>query len=236
MGKHRLDKLFADKLEGLEYQPQNASWNEINDSLDRKSSKALWSWLGVAASVLLAVFAIWYLVDTQDTNISQDYALMEQPNNDIYLPAKVILVPVIIGIQTPEIVVNTNPVEEESNILIPPNPILDKQENKKPMVLATNDSPENTTNPVITDPLIPETDIDESQVIATNIDTDTESESKLVPVTIIYKQGNKEDKTNFEKAYAYLEEVSRGEKRLLDFKRIGENLRSKFNTTEANSP
>ncbi|MEN8247467.1 MAG: hypothetical protein ABFS32_00920 [Bacteroidota bacterium] len=240
MGKHEIDKLFSDKLEELEYQPQVSSWERVEEALDQKSGKVIWPWVGIAASAVLAMSSFWYFLDKQVPENNTLYSYLHDTSNEITVPAKVYLIPVIINVEsTQNIVKKDNPQEKPLNIEVQPNPIQIESEEINPTLIASNDLPENTIKPVMEEALPEEPYTEENTVIASSgeIETEVETETDFAPLTIIYKQGSKEDKTNFEKAYAYLEEVSKGEKRLLDFRRLGENIKSKFNSsTETNSP
>ena len=58
----------------------------------------------------------------------------------------------------------------------------------------------------------------------------------LEPLTITYIQGEPEPVSNFTKAINYMEDVRKGDKKLINFKKIGEGIKSKFKSDkEVNS-
>ena len=78
MGKHKLDKLFSDKLRDREYTPDATSWDQLEDVLAQKSHKNIWPWIGIAASAVLAIFSSWYFLRTESTINEIEYAHIEE--------------------------------------------------------------------------------------------------------------------------------------------------------------
>lgn len=240
MGKHELDKLFSDKLKGYEKTPQVSSWGEIEQDLDKKPARTILPWLGIAASALLAMFSYWYYLDSQAPEFDSQYSYFDKAPNEITAQTRVIILPVFIKAQSSQpktgqdqqVLTQSTKITKPETVIA--NNVNTNTEKGSTSLLADNDINDESDNSSITESVLnTELDIEETTALAANntqLETENEFDSGIAPITIIYKQGEQEVKTNFEKAYAYIGEVGRGEKKLLDFRKLGENIKSKFNS------
>lgn len=53
MSSKELDKLFHDKLQGLEKEPSGYAWNRLEEKISNKRKPVVWAYLKVAAAILL---------------------------------------------------------------------------------------------------------------------------------------------------------------------------------------
>ena len=242
MKKHKLDNLFSDKLEDHQSQPRPESWETLEESLARHSPKPLWTWVSIAASAALVALSSWYILSADSSTNTNDYAYSLVPTEEVDVPLEIVLVPVFI--QVP--VVNTTS-EEPINIQktqVAKNDeevaALPKDTEQVPTVLADTKVLEHQLAPIIQEPLPLDTDKgNEADELITASAKETiveEQQNTLEPLTIIYKQGEAEPKSNFTKAINYMEDVRNGDKKLLNFRKIGDSIKSKFKSDkEVNS-
>jgi hypothetical protein len=239
MKKHKLDNLFSDKLEGHQSQPKPESWETLEKSLARHSPKPLWTWVSIAASAALVALSSWFILSADSSTNTNDYAYSLVPTEEVDVPLEIVLVPVFI--QVP--VVNTTS-EEPINIQktqVAKNDeevvALPKDTEQVPIVLADTKVLEHQLAPIIQEPLPLDSDKADELIMASAKETIVEEQQNtLEPLTIIYKQGEAEPESNFTKAINYMEDVRNGDKKLLNFRKIGDSIKSKFKSNkEVNS-
>jgi hypothetical protein len=166
---------------------------------------------------------------------TNDYAYSESQTAEIDVPVEIVLVPVFI--QSPA---NTTPAvdqlsSQKAQVAINKEPTFKLAEDTQqpPVVLADNKVFEHQLAPVIQEPLPLASDETEELIIASSKETIAEGQQIThEPLTIIYKQGEPESKSNFTKAMNYMEDVRNGDKKLLNFQKIGENIKSKFKSNK----
>ena len=234
MKKHKLDNLFSDKLSDYQHQPSPRAWEALEESLEQKSQNFAWTWVGIAASAALVVFSSWYMLSTGSSMNANDYAYAEN-QTAVDVPLEIVLVPVFI--QAPAN--NTPTVEQQSSqkirVAIDDEAKLKLAEDRQqsPIVLADNKVFEHQLAPIIQEPLPVASDDAEELIIASSKETTVEARTNTYePLTIIYKQGEPEAKSNFTKAINYMEDVRNGDKKLVNFKKIGESIKSKFKSNK----
>lgn len=229
MAKHKLDKLFSEGLASYEVTPAPAAWDQIEKELDRKSGKQVWSWLGIAASAALLLASSWFLL--QEENAEEDSFAFEYSESaiaDLNQPAEVVYVPIYIysvidktaepikqPVKTPVVLQDEVLNKEESRQLAQEEIVAEQ-----PEIIALEDVPLVTSEEVI----MASTEIAAEEEPASPSD----KSAQLQPVTIIYKQGEPAEVSNFTKALDYMEDVRLGEKKLVNFEKLRENFRSKF--------
>jgi hypothetical protein len=239
MKKHKLDKLFSDKLDDYQNKPSPEAWEKLEESLKQQSPKQLWTWISIAASAALVVVSSWYMLSADNSPNTNEYAYSVNPSEDVAVPLEIVLVPVFI--QVPVInTVTEKPINyqkaqvaqnDEEMIELP------KDTQQVPVVVADNKVLEHQLAPIIQEPLPLVAETDEELIMASSKETIAEEQqSSFEPLTIIYKQGEPESKSNFTKAINYMEDVRKGDKKLINFKKIGEGIKSKFKSNkEVNS-
>ena len=235
MKKHKLDKLFSDKLDDYQNIPSPQAWEKLDESLKQRAPKQLWTWISIAASAALVVVSSWYILSADNSSNTNEYAYSVNPTEDVAVPLEIVLVPVFI--QVP--VINT-PTEEPINyqkVQVAHNDeetvkvIKDMQQ--APVILTNNKVLEHQLTPIIQEPLPLVAEADEELIMASSKETIAEEQqSSFEPLTIIYKQGEPEPKSNFTKAINYMEDVRNGDKKLLNFKKIGDSIKSKFKSNK----
>ena len=113
-----------------------------------------------------------------------------------------------------------------------PTQKLTEDTQQPPVVLVDNTVFEHHLAPVIQEPLPLATD-EEELIIASTKETIVDGQQVTrESLTIIYKQGEPESKSNFTKAINYMEDVRNGDKKLVNFKKIGEGIKSKFKSNK----
>ena len=238
MKKHKLDNLFSDKLKGHQSQPRPESWETLEESLSHHSSKPLWTWVSIAASAALVAASSWYVLHDDSSTNTNDYTYSSLPAEEVDVPLEIVFVPVFI--QVP--VVNTTsekPTNIQKSHVAKNNEkvvALPKDSEQVPTVLADNKVLEHQLAPIIREPLPLDTDksneADELIMASAKETIVEEQQNTLEPLTIIYKQGEAEPESNFTKAINYMEDVRNGDKKLLNFKKIGDSIKSKFKSNK----
>lgn len=235
MKKHNLDKLFHDKLDDHQSIPSSEAWEKLEESLEQRSRKPLWTWLSIAASAVLAIVSSWYMFSIDAPTNTYEYAYSDIQAEDVDVPKEIVFVPVFVQVAEP-ITQPKDPVNPPQTQLAETKDENHIQVNDKPqteVIVAENKVFEHKLTPVIQEPLPLTTDESEDLAIASNKEIDnTEVTNTLEPLTIIYKQGEPESKSNFTKAINYMEDVRNGEKELVIFKKLRENIRSKFKSNK----
>jgi hypothetical protein len=231
MKKHKLDKLFSDKLNDYQRQPSTAGWERLEESLEQRPQKQLWTWISIAASAMLVAFSSWYMF-ADDSSVSQsNYTYSDSQVNEVDVPYEIVLVPVFIQVpidhSTTEAQLADNKVPEiksERNEYILPKNISNTS------VTLANNSP--NAHQLVPARQLPEV-IDDTQSEDLRIAQASEAITENIadihePLTIIYKLSEPEPKSNFTKAIDYVVEVRNGDKKLVDFKKIKENIKLKL--------
>jgi len=235
MKKHSLDKLFHDKLDDHQSAPSPDAWERLEESLEQRSRKPLWTWMSIAASAVLAIVSSWYMFSIDAPTRTYEYSYSDKQAENVDVPKEIVFVPVFIQVAE----TTTQPKEQ----VAPPQTQLAEtkednhiQLNDKPqtdVILTDNKVFEHQLTPVIQEPLPLANDEAEDIAIASNKEIDKTVETNtLEPLTIIYKQGKPESKSNFTKAINYMEDVRNGEKKLVNFQKLRDNIQSKFKSNK----
>jgi hypothetical protein len=235
MKKHNLDKLFHDKLDHHQSAPSHEAWEKLEESLEQRSRKPIWTWMSIAASAALAIVSSWYMFSIDAPTRTFEYSYSDNQPGDVDVPREIVFVPVFVQVAE----TTTQPKDQ----VTPPQAQFAQtkednhiQLNDKPqtdVILADNKVFEHQLAPVIQEPLPLTTNAPEDIAIASNKEVEkTEETNTLEPLTITYKQGEPESKSNFTKAINYMEDVRNGEKKLVNFKKLRENIQSKFKSNK----
>jgi hypothetical protein len=235
MKKHKIDKIFSDKLEDYQSQPRPEAWATLEESLAQQSPKQVWAWISIAASAVLVAASSWYILSADSSTPLDEYAYTVNPTEELDVPKEIVLVPIFIQVPV-------NNIALEKPISIQKHQVanndegsveLEKDTEQVPTVLADNKVLEHQLAPIIQEPLPLDADDTEELIIASSKETTAQDQTNtLEPLTIIYKQGEPEAKSNFTKALDYMEDVRKGDKRLVNFKKIGESIKSKFKSNK----
>jgi hypothetical protein len=231
MKKHKLDKLFSDKLNDFENQPSAAAWERLEESLERKSQKQIWAWISIAASAMLVAFSSWYMLADSTSMNYADFTYSDDQINEVKVPYEIVMVPVFIRVP-----VDSSPAVVHEMISKNPEVRSERKENmlpttltNTPVALASNSSNNYQLTP---DEQLPKSVAGmESEDLNTDQTTGAIAENSIdthEPLTIIYKQSEPESESNFNKAINYVVEVRNGDKKLVNFKKIKENIKSKL--------
>ena len=234
MKKHKLDKLFADKLDGLQSAPAPEAWEKLAESLEQPRKPYL-IWIGVAASAILAIFSSWYMLSTDSAATLYDYTYAKNQTEDVDIPKEIVLVPVFIRAPSNNTIVEekvANPKNHVANNDKGAVELIDDQPQTN-LTLANNKVFEHQLTPVLKDYLPVPDDETKEVIMASSKETITEEdEITLDPLTIIYKKGEPEPVSNFTKAINFMEDVRNGDKKLVNLKKIGDNIRSKIKSNK----
>jgi len=228
MATHKLDKFFNEKLMAMEQVLNPAAWTEIDEKLEDVGSKNIWLWLGIAASAALVLVSSWYLLNVNEGMPEQQYSYAQTETLDANVPVKVVLVPLIIQVRY--INENINQDAQLPNRIAETKPKnLELNNEQKPILVADNTVLQPQLKPVIQQPLPVGEELNRDLIVASTIDLPEQlPEVTQFPLTIIYKQGEVENKSKFNQAMSYLEDVRSGNKKLVNFKKIKDNIQSKL--------
>jgi hypothetical protein len=239
MKKHKLDKLFSDKLDDYQNIPSPQAWEKLDESLKQQTPKQIWTWISIAASAALVAVSSWYMLSTDNTSNNNEYAYSDNLTEDVAVPLEIVLVPVFIQVPvfntiTDEPINNQN-TQIANNDAATVEALEDIQQ--APVTLTDNKVLEHQLAPIIKEPLPLVAEADKELIMASSKETIAEEQlGNLEPLTIIYIQGEPEPVSNFTKAINYMEDVRKGDKKLINFKKIGEGIKSKFKSDkEVNS-
>jgi hypothetical protein len=226
MAKHKLDELFSEGLKDFTPTPAPAAWEQIENQLDQKSRKAYWAWAGIAVTAALLFASSWLMFTQNETTESYAYDYAEVSPENITQPAEDVYVPIYIYTPARQPASVTEQSKPFSVVKRDTEPV-----QEQPVVLAqTKELP--VEQPEII-PLEEVPMVTAEEVLMATADTQmTQEPASLEPVTIIYKQGEPAEESNFIKAMNYMEEVRMGEKKLLNFDKLRENIRSRFRAEE----
>ena len=238
MEKDKIDKLFSDKLQYHEAVPSVDSWNTLEEALDKKNKKNIWPLIGIAASAVLAVISSWYMITAPPDAVQVDYAYAIQDESNVDVPVNIVYVPVFI--QMPSSSKEINDFDPINNTQVvtesKPDANLD-QINPKQHKLAKDMILNAGITPIIREPLpVVVEDSEEILIASAKEDIKPTAIDTQKPLTIIYKQGAPEPKSKFTQAVNYMEDVRNGDKKLINFKKLRENIQSKLSSNkEVNS-
>lgn len=235
MKKHNLDKLFSDKLKGFQSAPASESWEKLEESLNQRPNRAIWTWMSIAASAVLAIVSSVYMLSIDNTPKAYKYSYLENQTENVDVPVEFVFVPVFI-----QVAESTTPTEKKAAPTQSyvakentDNQLQKKEDQQRAVVVANNKVLDHQLTPVIQEPLPLITDSTDDIIIASTKEVEaTGSTNTLKPLTIIYKQGEPESKSNFTKAINYMEDVRNGEKKVALFQKIRENIQSKFKSNK----
>jgi len=232
MEKHKIDSLFSDGLANHEIVPETGSWKAIIKELDHKSKRP-WEWLWIAASAILVLLSGLWVVTSNEQDVTEEPVEISQshrPTVEIAvrpeLPFFIRLNPVKSQPLTMHVAEIKSPSQSVSDKLKIDNDALILSNNETPKhtgaVMRLSSVPEATLKPVLKEPIV----MGSSEKENGRFDDEVVIASAR-PVTIIYKQGEKKKKSKFSKALTYMDEVRKGEKKLINFQAIKANLKAK---------
>jgi hypothetical protein len=226
MAKHKLDELFSDSLENFEASPAPAAWEAIESRLDQKKGWPAWGWMGIAATAALVLTSSWLMFTQTEETAAEVYTYNESSIEELVLPTEVIYVPIYIHtvIEQPKQIAS-QPVKPS---VATQKPVIVEEE---PVVLASTKEIPVEQPEIITLEDVPLVTAEEV-LMASAESPDVVPPALAQPVTIIYKQGEPAKESNFVKAMNYMEEVRMGEKKLVNFEKLRNNLRSRFRSEE----
>jgi hypothetical protein len=237
MEKHKVDQLFSEKLSDFEQSPSINAWEQLEDELDKKQRKPYGLWLSIAASAALAIVSSWYLLTMSEDETTLSYNYAELSTSEAALPTEIIYVPVYIQVPASDQQTIEKTVASKQKKITPAVPSI--ANTTTPVIMASNTT-DNTPN--VKDTTIPEVlDIEEVPLQADPEETliaslepkfqevSAEEEPQL---TIIYKQGEPAKESNFTKAINYMEDVRLGEKKLVNFEKLRDNIKAKFKSNK----
>lgn len=226
MAKHKLDELFSDGLENFEASPAPAAWETIESRLNQKRGRAAWSWMGIAATAALLLASSWLMFTQTEEATTDVYTYAESSIDELVLPTEVIYVPIYIHtvVEKPAQIA-TQPVKSG---VAKQEPVIDEEE---PIDLASTEEIPVEQPEIITLEDVPLVTAEEVLMASTETPA-VAPPAQPQPVTIIYKQGEPAKESNFVKAMNYMEEVRMGEKKLVNFEKLRNNLRSRFRSEE----
>jgi len=170
------------------------------------------------------------------TQVEYSYAQQNEPNVDV--PVSIVYVPVFIHIPTPAMEIGNIDKVNKTRLAADSKPVNSfEQINPKQHKLAKDMSLNTGLLPIIREPLpVLVEDADEIIIASAKDDINTSSLNTRKPLTIIYKQGTPEPKSKFTQAVSYMEDVRNGDKKLINFKKLRENIQSKLSSNkEVNS-
>jgi|GEM_PF-5899544 len=231
MEKHRIDRLFEERLKNYAATPADSSWQAIEKSLN--SGRRSWSWLWIAASALVVLtsgYLLYSSVSMEDEGTQQPLTVL---NPQVELPVHYEL-PVFVGVTNTQkqnilapdkvLVANFNPVSPpslgatdvvDSAPLVQNNPIA-RVKGRFQSIKEASLMPVLKENEIPADPLSSSEQAGEELVTASTRG-----------LTIIYKQGDKKEKNKFTQALDFIDEVRKGEKKLINFKSIKANIKAR---------
>lgn len=222
MIKHKIDKLFSDKLNDYQYQPSTAGWERLEESLKQRSQKQLWTWISIAASAMLVAFSSWYMLADDSSVNHSNYTYSDSQVNEVDVPYEIVLVPVFIRVPVERSPAVAQLAENEA-----PRPKSRRNESMLPKNISNTPIPLANNYPN-THQLTPDIQSEDLRMSQTSEAIAESSDDIREPLTIIYKLSEPEPKSNFTKAIDYVVEVRNGDKKLVNFKKIKENIRSKL--------
>lgn len=226
MVKHKLDKLFSDRLEDFGTDPTPSAWEQIDSQLDQKKHKAIWAWAGIAATAALLLASSWLMLSQTEEADAFTYNYADSALGNLQAPTEVVYVPIYIPVMVEQPVAvskETKPAQVVKQNIEPAQ--------EKPVVLAQSEEIPVEQPEIIALKEVPVVNADNLLMASAETPIAQEPE-QLQPVTIIYKQGEPAEESNFIKAMNYMEDVRMGEKKLLNFDKIKENIRSRFRSEE----
>ena len=239
MKKHKLDKLFSDKLDDYQKIPSPQAWEKLDESLKQQAPKQIWTWISIAASAALVAVSSWYMLSTDNTSNTNEYAYSDNLTEDVAVPLEIVLVPVFIQVPVINTVTDEPPNNQNTQIANNDAETVEalKDMQQAPVTLTDNKVLEHQLAPIIQEPLPLVAEAEEELIMASSKETIAEEQiGSLEPLTITYIQGEPEPVSNFTKAINYMEDVRKGDKKLINFKKIGEGIKSKFKSDkEVNS-
>lgn len=247
MEKHKIDELFSEKLTEFEQPVSAASWQQISGALKSKKRSPIGIWLSIAASAALLITSAFLLLEESNGEL-EDIYITNNANVDIEPGVAIIetQVPLFVKLATEsndnELLVEASSEEED----LPKKP-LTEQPTAPSATIADNsqttdtnlspllDSEFSKVNPVMAateeeTPLFSDVDaIEEEPVLLASNETLNE------PIQIIYKQGEVEEQSKISKALSFMDDVRKGDKRLINFNKFKKGLFTKNKEEGSNS-
>lgn len=233
MEKHSLDRLFAEKLAGFEDTPSQKAWEMLSENLDNKRRSNIRVWLSMAVAAALVLTSAYLLVPTDPVEPGDNY-VSNNPDIAPEVPVFEARLPVFITRESParEVVAvtqtTTKSFEQAEPVVTQTLPII-----KKENLQIKNQKNNSHLGPIMDSELIKMTpvlvaeqtaDANLGQQVAGNQPPVLASTEHInQPVTIIYKQGEAEEKSRFAKALNFVDEVRKGERKLIDINKIDVN-------------
>ena len=248
MGKHNLDRLFEEKLANNEVVPSQQAWDTLSEGLSKKRKINVSGWLSIAASAAILITSAYLLVQTDSDKPSENYISSnvtieiapDVPNFEPQLPVFIrqnnLVVDVLMSVSA-----NTQSIEQEKNVA--DTPTIQTAENEKPV--SQNQKEDSYLGPILdsdlikTNPVLVAEEVDEQDLEHPEFENQSAVLASAAeinqPVTIIYKQGEVEEKSNISKALTFMDEVRKGEKKLINMNKIKTNLFAKNKEQVSNS-
>jgi ribosomal protein L12E/L44/L45/RPP1/RPP2 len=247
MEKHKIDELFSEKLTGLEQPVSAASWQQISGELKSKKRFPIGIWLSIAASAALLITSAYllleegnselediYITNTTNVNVEPGVAIIETQvplfvkvvtelnDDELLLSAneEEVIVPNKSAIETPS-ATSTTVADNSQTTDTDLSPILDSEFSKvNPVMAATEEET----------PLFSDVDATEEEpvLLASN-------ETLNEPIQIIYKQGEVEEQSKISKALSFMDDVRKGDKRLINLNKFKKGLFTKNKEEGPNS-
>ena len=247
MEKHKIDELFSQKLDQFEATPAVDTWEQIADQLRSKTRALLVKRFSVAASVALVVLSGYYVFQSQDHESSTPDIYItnqgEQINEPLVLNEEIVL-PLFVfertqpagpvnspGLTTDEKNVSNEDLEQLKPLLTKVTPANADQLDRS--IILEEASQGDITPVVIAEDVSPATysappDETAPVLLASN-------QGLNESIQIIYKQGKEEEKSNISKALTFMDDVRKGDKKLLNFNKIKNNFFGKDKEEVSNS-
>ncbi len=237
MEKHKVDQLFSEKLSDFEQSPGLNAWEQLEDELNIKQRKPYGLWLSIAASAALAIVSSWYLLTMSEEETALNYNYAEVSTSEAEMPSEIVYVPVYIQVPVANQQAKEKVVPSKQQITAPVVPSIANA--STPVILASTtpdtmpDVQENTIPEVLDIEEVPlQADPEETLIASLEPKFQQEPAQDEPQLTIIYKQGEPAKESNFTKAINYMEDVRLGEKKLVNFGKLRDNIKAKFKSNK----
>lgn len=247
MEKHKIDELFSQKLDQFEATPAVDTWEQIAEQLRSKTRALLVKRFTVAASVALVVLSGYFVFQlpgheypAPDIYITNQSEHINEPlvlNEEIVLPLLVFeRTQAAEPVKSPGLTLDKQIVSNEDFEQVKPLLTEVKPDNADQLISSTTfeeTRPADISPDVIVEDVSPTTysappDETAPVLLASN-------QGLNESIQIIYKQGKEEEKSNISKALTFMDDVRKGDKKLLNFNKIKNNFFNKDKEEVSNS-
>ena len=235
-------------LANNEVVPSQQAWDTLSEGLSKKRKINVSGWLSIAASAAILITSAYLLVQTDSDKPSENYISSNvtieiapdvpnfEPQLPVFIRQKNLVVDVLMSVSA-----NTQSIEQEKNVA--DTPTIQTAENEKPV--SQNQKEDSYLGPILdsdlikTNPVLVAEEVDEQDLEHPEFENQSAVLASAAeinqPVTIIYKQGEVEEKSNISKALTFMDEVRKGEKKLINMNKIKTNLFTKNKEQVSNS-